>query len=173
MKKLNPLFLLALLCLLALPALVFFGCSSSAPAKDPAPVNAGGASFGDIEGKEWILLELRRAGEIIAMDRQQIEADGLSGAYTLVFEEGMVRGMAAPNRFSGPYTIGPYSPAGNELHIGLLASTMMFSFIQPEGLSENEFFALLSAVSRWDLREGRLELYSSADGSEAVLVFIE
>ena len=184
MKNLNRLSLLAFLCLLVLPALLFFGCSSSArtpasdspvsdrPVGDRSPASTAGTSFSDIEGKEWTLLELRRAGESIVMNRQQIEADGLTGAYTLSFADGMVRGKAAPNGFSGPYSIA-HSPGGNELSIGLLASTMMFSFIQPEGLNENEFFALLSAVNRWDLREGRLELYSSAAGAEAVLVFAE
>ena len=147
-----------------LASLVFIPIVYGAPARD------GGATFGDVEGKEWILLELRSAGETVAMDRQRLEADGMGGVYTVGFQEERPSGMGAPNRYFGPYSSG----ANRSLSIGNIASTMMFSFREPEGLRESEYFDYLSKVTRWDLLEGKLELYSSnAEGAEAVLVFTD
>ena len=158
-------------------AIVFQSCTSIESAGENGSRQAGigtnagqnEANFGDVEGKDWILLELRTPGETIYMDRAKLGEIGLSGVYTIRFEEGMLGGMGSPNRYAGPYTLG-----GNMiLGIGDILSTMMFSFIQPEGLTEFEYFALLSGVTRWNLEEGRLELFSSgSDGIESVLVFV-
>ena len=135
-----------------------------------APSWETGTSFDDIEGKEWILLEVKNAGETIVMDRQKLQAQGLGGVYTIQFQEGRISGMGSPNRYFGPYTVGN----NRALTIGDVASTMMFSFIQPDGLSESEYFALLSNTARWDLRGELLELYSlNSDGAEVVLVFAQ
>ena len=127
-----------------------------------------GSSFGDVEGKEWILLELGSPGENILWDRLKLEAEGFGGIYTVQFLEGQLSGMGAPNRYFGPYTVGD----NRALSIGNLASTMMMAFREPEGLREREYFDLLSKTTRWDLRGGRRELYSSgSDGVEIVMVF--
>ena len=151
---------------LVLAAIVFPSGVFGAPARD------GGTTFNDVEGKEWILSELRSAGKTVRMDRQKLAADNLGGVYTINFQkdsaEGRVSGMGAPKRYFGPYT----ANSNRVLKIGNVASTMMLAFREPEGLKESEFFALLSKVMRWDLREGMLELYSSSsDGTEAALVF--
>jgi heat shock protein HslJ len=139
-----------------------------------APAHEGGASFRDVAGKEWILEELKSDGKTIRMDRQALEAINLVGAYTISFQErdsggGQVAGMGAPNRYIGPYTVG----SNRALSLGNMASTMMMAIREPEGLREVEYYGFLSKVTRWDLREGKLELYSSnANGTEAVLIFI-
>ena len=139
--------------------------ANAAPAQDLGT----SLSFRDIEGKEWILLELRDAGKTILMDRQKLEAENMGGFFTIRFEDGRLGGVGAPNRYFGPYTAG----AGRDLDIGILASTLMMALREPEFLKESEFFDFLSRVSRWDLREGKLELYSpDGDGNETVLVFI-
>ena len=161
---------------LFLPAIVFPSCAGGAPAREGgasvqegASAQGGGAVFSDVEGKEWVLLELKSAGQTVAMDRQKLEADSMGGVYTISFQEGRVSGMGAPNRYFGPYTL----DNSRTLSIGNLASTMMMAFREPDGLKENEYFAYLSKVTRWDLREGKLELYSSdGSGAEAVLVFV-
>ena len=139
-----------------------------------APIQEGGAAFRDVEGKEWILSELRSAGKIVRMDRQKLAADNLGGVYTINFREdkssgeGQINGMGAPNRYFAPYKAG----ANKALSIGNLASTMMAAFREPEGLGEREYFDYLYKVTRWDLKDEKLELYSTdSDGAEAVLFF--
>ena len=136
-------------------------------------------SFNDVEGKEWILAELRSAGNIVRMDRQKLQAEDLGGVYTIVFQaerdsngsresgKGQAAGMGAPNRFFGPYT----TSENRSLSIGNLASTLMMAFREPDGLKEHEYFNYLSKVTRWELREEKLELYSVDGGNEVVLVF--
>jgi len=139
-----------------------------------APAHDSGTTFKDAEDKEWILSDVRSAGKTIHMDRQKLEADNLGGVYTAVFRkeqnsaESRLSGMGAPNRYFAPYTAG----SNRTLRIGLIAGTMMLAFREPGDLKEGEFFALLSKVTRWDLREGKLELYSSGgDGAETTLIF--
>jgi len=151
-----------------MPLIVFQSCASG------APVPESGAVFMDVEGKEWLLSEVRSAGGTVRMDREKLEADGFSGIYTISFQEGLasnegrVSGMGAPNRFFGPFTAGN----NRSLSLGNLASTMMMAFREPDGLREHEYFGYLSGVTRWDLRGGRLELYSSGSNrDEVVLVF--
>ena len=151
---------------LFLPAIVF---PSGA---DAAPAHEGGARFGDVEGREWMLQELRRAAETIHIDRE-VDLYGFGDIYTLRFEGGRASGMGAPNRFFGPYTVGGNRALRIGSDNGAMASTLMMALVEPEGLREHEYFAYLSRVTRWDLREGNLELFStSEDGSNAVLVFV-
>ena len=155
---------LALLSVIALGAVLFPQGVNAAPARD------GGAVFKDVEGKEWLLSEVRSSGKTIVMDRQKLALDNLIGVYSLNFQEGRLSGMGAPNRFNAPY-----SAASNRyLNIGPAASTMMIAFREPEGLKEKEFFDYLAATQRWDLFQGILELYSkNPNGTEAVLVFVQ
>ena len=114
-----------------------------------------------------MLTEIIRTGQIVNIDRQAI---GMGGVFTISFQDDRVSGMGAPNRFIGPFT----SNSGNVLSIGELASTLMAAIFEPEALKEHEYFAYLSQVSRWDLRQSTLELYSTnPDGIVVVLVFEE
>jgi len=153
---------------LFLPLIAFPTDASGAPAQE------GGTSFKDVEGKEWLLSELRSSGKIVLIDRKKLEADNMGGFYTIIFRkdqasgENRVSGMGAPNRYFGPYVLG----SNRALSFGNVASTMMMAFKEPDGLKENEYFAYLSRITRWDLRDGKLELYSSGSaGNEAILVF--
>jgi heat shock protein HslJ len=147
---------------LALAVLAFSSCAGGASVKD------GGMAFADIEGKEWTLVELKNGAESVSMDRQKFAADGFEGVYTITFDAGRVRGMGAPNRYLGPYTLGE----GKTITIGNVAGTLMAPLKEPEELKEHEYFALLGKVSRWDIRENRLELFTiDADGNNAVLIF--
>jgi heat shock protein HslJ len=161
MKNLSITFVGTITILLAvtLPPCVF-----GAPARD------GGAEFNrDVGGKEWILSEFRITGKTVRMDRQKLTADNMGGVYTINFKEGTAAGTGAPNRFFGPYTAG----SNRVLGIKNLASTMMAAFREPDDLKEHDYFNYLSNVTRWDLWEETLELYSSnSDGIGIVLVFI-
>ena len=154
---------LALLSAIALGAVLFPQDLSAAPAKDSA------ATFRDVEGKEWLLSEVKGGGKTVTMDRQKLALDNFIGVYSLSFKEGRVSGMGAPNRYTAPYSVN----ANRSLSIGHAASTMMIAFIEPDGLKEKEFFDYLSATQRWDLFQGRLELYSKdSNGNEVTLVFV-
>jgi len=145
-------------------AIMFSSCISSEGERQ------GYVAFAHVEGQEWHLFEIRRGAETARMNRGELEAAGFIGVYTITFEDGMVSGMGAPNRFFGPYTVGS---AAGELSIGLLGHTLMAAIFEPEGLREHEYFNYLSGVTRWQLYEGRLKLFASSnDGSEAVLVFV-
>ena len=135
-----------------------------------APAREGGAVFSrDVQGKEWILLEFRIAGKNVRMDRQKLEADFTGGVYTISFREGRVSGVGAPNRFFSAYTTG----SNRALGIERIASTLMAPFREPDDLKERDYFNYLSRVTRWDFKEGKLELCGSNDsGAELVLVFI-
>jgi heat shock protein HslJ len=150
-----------------LPAAVFTLCAAGAFSR------GNGANFKDVQGKEWTLLEIKSRGNTVSIDRKKLEAVNLGGVFTVNFEgssesEGRLRGVGAPNRYFGPYTLG-----GNKtISVGLLAGTMMAAIFEPEELKENEFLDYLSKTSRWDLKSGKLELYSAnSSGAETVLIF--
>jgi heat shock protein HslJ len=134
-------------------------CASGAAQSNPV--------FADVRDVDWVLTEVKSSSETIRINRQNLEQI-LDSAFTLRFDSERVSGVGAFNRYSGPYTTGE----GRSLSIGTMVSTKMMSLIQPEGLTEDEFFDYLAKVTGWDLREGRLELTSSS-GSGAVLVFTQ
>jgi len=124
--------------------------------------------LGDVEGKEFILTELRSGGSTVRIDRSKLGGADTNGSFTISFQEGRVSGIAWPNRYFGPYTAG----SGEALTISeQLASTMMAAFIELDELKEHDYFVYLSKVTRWAVRDGKLELYSTSDGRETVLVF--
>ena len=124
-------------------------------------------TLNDVEGKEWILTELRSAGNTVRIDRTRLGAADTNGSFTISFQEGRVSGIGWPNHYFGPYSAG----SGEALSMGNLASTMMAAFIELDELKEHEYFAYLSKVTRRAVRDGKLELYSTSDGRETTLVF--
>jgi len=140
---------------LILPAIVFVSC-------------VGGAKIKNAQGKEWVLLEIKSQGKAVPIDRKKLEAGNMGGAFTINFEEGRVSGVGAPNRYSGPCTI----DSNNTLSIGNMVSTKMAALFEPDEIKEHEFFDYLSNAKRWDLKSGKLELYSTnSSGTETVLIF--
>jgi len=154
---------------LVLLSLIAFGAIMSPQSLSGAPARDAAATFNDVGGKEWLLLEVKSAGKTITLDRQKLSIDNFIGAFSLSFQEDRVSGMGAPNRYFAPYSFG----ANRSLSIGQIASTMMLAFREPDDLKEKEFFDYLSKVKRWDLSQGKLELYSvNTNGSEVILVFV-
>jgi heat shock protein HslJ len=165
MKKLTGVFLCVVF---ILQSIIFVSCANG------APVRESGADFKDVQGKEWMLLEVKSQGKTVSIDRKKLEASFPGGIFTINFEEsgsgseGRVSGVGAPNRYFGPYTVNN----NKTLSIGNLASTMMAALFEPEELKENEFLTYLSKAKRWDLRSGKLELYSvNSAEAEVVLIF--
>ena len=140
----------------------------------PAPYCAGirdaigGADFSEAQGRDWFLSEVASGSGIVIIDRKGAAA-GFGETYTLRFDEERLSGMGAPNRYFAPYASGE----GNSLSIGMVAGTLMAPLFENENLKESEYFAYLGKARRWELRNGKLNLYSSSiDGGEAVLVFL-
>jgi hypothetical protein len=126
---------------------------------------AARGNFEDIAGKTWKLTGVEPGFENRpAFNRAELEAE----AFTLAFEteEKRVSGRAFPNRFSGPY-----ETEGVIISIGALVSTKMAALGEPESLTEQEFFNLLSSAGSWELKEGRLVLHIMKEGKRRDLVF--
>jgi heat shock protein HslJ len=142
-----------------LAVLVMAGCVSQRAA----------LSFDQVRDRDWKLTELR-----IGDMRTGVVRDGpaaLSGdEYTLVFQEDLALGQAAPNRYRSPYELGDDQALG----FNHIAATLMAPLYPPEGIQEGDYFRYLERVYRWDLREGNLELYTATEeGDPAVLVYIQ
>ncbi|MCL2558675.1 MAG: META domain-containing protein [Treponema sp.] len=141
-------------------ALATVACAS-APSANPAGMQ-------DALNVEWILAEIRTEDGTIVMDRVG-NAALFGDIFTLRLDGAMAYGTAMPNTFRGPYSLGP----NGEITFGPMASTLMAAFMEPEELSEHEFFVFLYNAFMWDLRDGNFELYATDDfGGEAVLVFV-
>jgi hypothetical protein len=187
MKKIKVTFCLLFVLCLALALTLNVSCAGSAAATDGGPAIAGGAAaaggtnaagqvssqgevkvLGDVEGKEWILTELRSGANTVRIDRSKLGGADTNGSFTIIFQDGRVNGVGWPNRYVGPYTTG----GGDALTISdALASTMMAAFIELDELKEHDYFVYLSKVTRWAVRDGKLELYSTTDGRETTLVY--
>jgi len=155
---------------------IFVLCAScaSAPAQAGergAQSRGSGALPTTLTGWSWRLAEIRNSAGTVPITRTPPAGFGttdLSGWFTISFQNGQVSGMGAPNRYSGPYTEG----AGQALSIGNLISTKMASFVELKELKEHEYLGYLSRVTRWGIRGGRLELYSTDESrAERILVF--
>jgi hypothetical protein len=151
------------------------GCATAdgAVQGEPAPAGwtaADSADFSGALGSYWILAEIRTALGTVTLDREGIsEMMDFDDIFTLRFDDGRVNGRAAPNLYNGPFELG----AGYDISLGMMASTMMFAFMEPEELAEHEFFMYLHNAFMWRLAGGNLELHTVAEnGGEAVLVFV-
>ena len=153
---------------LVLPAVMFPLHAGAAPSQENGPgAQASGAKFSDVAGKNWLLSEVKSAGKTITIDRGKLAADNMGGFFTISFRENQAGGVAAPNRYTGPYTV-----SNMNLSFGTFATTMMLAFKEPDGLNEREYLDYLSRISGWNLSGGRLELYGKdSAGSKTVLTF--
>jgi heat shock protein HslJ len=143
-----------------------------------ALVSVGCASFksreiSEIQGKDWKLSEVRSGSNTVRIDRSN---SGDTNIYSIRFaSEGRVNGTAAPNLYFGPYTSGERNSltiGATAESTGILASTRMASLFEREDLKEQEYFNYLNKVKSWALKNGKLELYTSAEnGSQVVLIF--
>jgi len=79
-----------------------------------------------------------------------------------------ISGMAAPNRYTAPYSLGE----NHAITIGQMATTMMASFIEPENLKEREFTAYMQNAYAWAEENNQFVLLSkTADNCEVRLNF--
>ena len=130
--------------------------------------NTAAGDFSSVQGKDWLLTELRNSFSVIKINRDVYAKEGFGEFFSLRFDVERIGGVGAPNRYFAPYT-----QAGNDsLSIGLIAGTLMAAFREPAELKEHEFFALLQNVFQWKLAGDNLELFANNEaGSQTVLVF--
>ena len=150
---------------IVLSVLMVLSCATTGAAENTA-IGNGTTSMSvrhitDIQGKDWILEELRINAATVRIDRPHN-----TECFTLRFDAERVGGIGLPNRYTGPYTAGE----GTSLSIGLLASTLMVSLFNIEGLNEHEYFAYLSKVKSWNIQNGKLELTTSGENGETVIL---
>jgi heat shock protein HslJ len=134
-----------------------------------ASVKQEHSSFDTLQGKEWRLLAVKTpSGKHTGFSRQKLAADDMGDYYTLGFDTEMISGKAAPNRYRAPY----HQEGNQGISFSAIAGTLMASFKDPEGLNEHEYYTYLAGVTRWNVVQGNLELYTKDEnGLEAVLVF--
>jgi len=130
------------------------------------------SSFSGVMGKDWKLIEVDVYGrpfERIALyDRNELKKHKVGNVYTMNFNNEMVSGTGAPNKYTAPYTLGD----GNSLTIGLIKSTLMAPIVQPEKLQEQVFYNYMQKVEQWSMEEDKLVLQSKADNGNIVkLIF--
>jgi heat shock protein HslJ len=148
---------------------ILVSCAGGAAPKSGAAAEGTPRKNADVWGSEWKLVEIKTAARSVEYDRNQLASEGFDDIFTLRFNDGELTGKAAPNRYSGPYTRGD----GQALSIGNVAGTLAASLTEPVKCRESDYFAYLAKVSRWELNQGTLELYTQdAGGGEAVLSYL-
>jgi heat shock protein HslJ len=147
---------------------ILASCAGGAAPKSELAAGSTPRTNAEVWGSEWKLVEIRTAARSVEYDRNQLASDGFDDIFTLQFNDELT-GKAAPNRYSGPYTRGD----GQNLSIGNVVSTLAAALTEPVKCRESDYFAYLAKVSRWELNQGTLELYTQdADGNEAVLSYL-
>ena len=154
-----------------LAVFILISCAGAQKSADGQNANlsvaAAHTDFADVQNKDWSLNGLRINGENSGFNRNNL-AEVFKDVFTIHFDAERISGIGAPNRYFAPYTLGN----DNALTISTIAGTLMAAFAEPEHLKEHEYFSLLQNVSRWDLADGNLLLYSvNKDNAEVVMIF--
>jgi heat shock protein HslJ len=124
--------------------------------------------FSDVTGKEWLLVEVKTESQSITFNRDNLNTDGFGNIFTLNFDAERLSGVGAPNRYTAPYKV----DKNQVISVQLIAGTLMASIREPEKLKEQDYFNYLQNTYKWNLSDGRVELYTkNADGKEAVLIY--
>jgi len=124
--------------------------------------------FSDIMEKDWKLIEVRCSPENISFNRSKLAEEGFGDIFTLRFDKERINGVGALNRYFAPYTLANKQ----DITIKSIAQSQIAPIHEPEYLKEEEFFAYLQNVTRWNFTGANLEFFSMGqDGTEAVLVF--
>ena len=122
------------------------------------------AGFDEVRGKEWVLTEIISGSGNIVIDRQKLETEGITDAYTLYIDNELISGKALPNRYFAPYKLGD----GREISFDAVAGTLMANINDVGELQETAYYRFLDDVYRWELSGGRLELFTRGPGGTDV-----
>jgi heat shock protein HslJ len=134
---------------------------------DPSSSGTNAANPSSFEGHEWKLIAVYINGNNTQFNRNSLSAE-MGNFFTLNFSPELVSGVGAPNRYSAPYALGD----NQAISIMVMRSTLMATFLEPENLSEHDFFTYMQNSYSWKLANNNLELLSKTrDGDEVRLVF--
>jgi len=147
--------------------LLTVSCAALKSKTDVDPMTETGAarniSFSEVTGREWKLLEVYVDNRDIRFRRENQPA-AFTDIYTLIFDDLILSGSGAPNRYSAPYTIGE----NQTIRIQPMRSTLMASFLEPVNLSEHEYMFYLQNTYSWTIVNRNLELSSRTENGRAV-----
>jgi len=124
--------------------------------------------FSTVAGKEWKLINVHVNDRDIHFDRNVLSNEDAGNIFTFNFDAQSINGTGAPNRYTGPYTLG----AKQAISLTPARSTTLAPLKQPEKLREEDFFVYMQNVYKWNLVDKNLELYSKTeDAAEVLMVF--
>jgi len=147
-------------------AMSVISCAGNAKSDGDKPQSSDVA---DIRGKDWKLIEVWLDGKKTIYSRKDLEAQKISEFFNLKFDAENLSGVAAPNRYSAPYTVD-----GKKIKAMPARATLMAAIWQPEHLKENDYFLYLQNISEWAITGGKLELTSKTeDGRPVKLVYAQ
>ena len=152
------------------------GCAST----NTAPCNCGcdcsrGIGESDLSyvmGKEWKLIQVHvndTFSREVLFDRKTLSKEDAGNIFILKLEKEMLSGTAAPNNYTGPYTV---NEVEKTITVMPMRTTLMASIWQPEKLREQDYFTYLNNAYKWSVSNGRLLINSkTAEGKEIVLTY--
>jgi heat shock protein HslJ len=131
-------------------------------------VSCASTNFNTVIGKDWRLIEIQTSAGPAKFSRDALEAEDMGNYYTLHFDAERLSGIGAPNRYFAPYHLGE----GTTIAIQGIAGTLMAGFKEPPGLREGDYYHSLGQVSRWELIDDTLKLYTvNLTGESLILVY--
>lgn len=135
-------------------------CSKDCP-KD-CPLDK--ADFNDFQDKSWYLNEVKIGKIIISINRENKPGS----IYTIMFNTERFAGVGAPNHYFGLYA----ANKDQTISFKKIGSTRMFPIFEMYDIKEHEYFSYIERATRWEICNGKLELYSSKeDGTQVILAF--
>jgi len=116
------------------------------------------------QGKNWYLCEVVTGTTVISINRDN-KPDLI---YTIMFNSERFTGIGAYSRYFGPYIV----KKDHSLFIKRVTSTRLGSKYETDNFNEQKYFKYIENVNRWEIRNGKLELYSCGDdGAQIILVY--
>jgi len=124
--------------------------------------------FSEVTGKEWKLIEVNIDGKSILFDRDTLTNEDAGDIFTFNFDAQNISVKGTTNQSSGRYTLG----SNQAISLSPMSSTETVPHRQPEKFKEEDFFAYIQNINRWNLVDTNLELYSKTENdAEVKLVF--
>jgi heat shock protein HslJ len=147
---------MAIISLLIFPALFSY-------AKGANGVND--IAFSEVQGRYWNLAEVKNGSGTISINRTNIPID----IYTIKFESKRLTGVGAVNFYFGSFTI----DEDESLSINRIACTRVGTLYEMKDFTEYAYFQHLERAYRWNIYDGKLELYTfDKNGDRVTLIFI-
>ncbi|WP_424244131.1 heat shock protein HslJ [Elusimicrobium posterum] len=142
---------------------LFAACASASKNGEPT-------GFAAVKGRVWQLSQVKDASGKVTFDHSKLNKEFFNDIYTLQFDDQRATGKAAPNRYTGPYTLGE----GNAISFKHFASTLMMGIRTPEGLAEHEYYQLFEKVTSWKYSKNQLTFNTvDKNGAKVTMIFKE